>query len=85
MASPPAVKLPKAEGISYVRHWKYNIVDESLLPDNFKMTVPNEAAIDAAVQGGKYIPAGEDMTQNRTKIPGVNIYYEDKLRPTGRR
>ena len=85
LASPPAVKLPKAEGISYVRYWKYNIIDESLIPDAFKMTVPNEAAIDAAVQGGKYIPAGEDMTQNRTKIPGVNIYYEDKPRPTGRR
>ena len=79
-----ATNTKKADGMAYTRRWFYQVIDESLLPDAYKVTIPNESAIAAAVEAGKYIPAGSKLTDNRCKIPGVRIWKEDKPKATGR-
>ena len=71
-------EVPQASEVAYRRKWLYEVVDESKLPKDYTMTVPNHAAITAAVQAGVYNKPGEKLSSNRTQIPGVRIWAEDK-------
>lgn len=64
--STPAVIVPpeKTEGLHFMKVWKYEIIDKSKVPDDFKM-------IDE-VKIGKVIKA----TKGQMNIPGVKIYSE---------
>lgn len=63
--------VPKQEGVSARRTWKFRIVNESLIPREFLMV--NEVAIRAMVKAQK----------NMTKIPGVEVYPDDSVSVRG--
>lgn len=66
-----------ADTITYKRLWRWEVVDESQLPEHFVKRVPNEALIDAAVKDGVYHKPGEKLSSNKAKIAGIRIYAED--------
>lgn len=59
---PPA---PKMKGVHMREHWDFEVVDESVLPDEFLM--PDTKAIGEVVRRDK----------DNTKIPGIRVFRED--------
>ena len=62
-----ASKVEAVAGVSVKKVWKYEIVDEKL--------IPREYLIPDTVKIGKMVRAGGDTLQ----IPGVRIYAESNL------
>ncbi|HCC24818.1 MAG TPA: hypothetical protein DEP85_04830, partial [Holosporales bacterium] len=59
-------KAEKIDGLHFRRYWKARIIDANKLPRMFLK--PDEVAINKHVSENK----------ERTFIPGVEVYYEDK-------
>lgn len=78
VAVPPPVETPKAEGISYRRIWRYEVVDPTLVPEPYTKRIIDEEAVNAAIKAATFIPAGEKLSQCSAAIPGIRIYYEDR-------
>lgn len=59
-------KVEKIAGLGFRRYWKARIIDERIIPRRFLK--PDGVAINA------YVTENKDTT----KIPGVEVYFEDK-------
>ncbi len=56
--------LPKVEGISFRKDWKWEVTDVSQIPRNYMMV--NEVAINGVARAMK----------DKTNIPGIRVYPE---------
>ncbi len=78
VAAPPPIETPQAEGISYRRIWRYEVVDPTLVPEPYTKRIIDEEAVSAAIKAATFVPAGEKLSQCNAAIPGIRIYYEDR-------
>ncbi len=78
VAAPPPVDIPRADGISYRRVWRYEVEDMAKVPDAYTKRVVDDEAVAAAIKAATVIPAGEKLSQCTAQIPGIRIYYEDR-------
>lgn len=67
---PEVPEIPKIEGLSQVKDWKWKIVDVSLIPAEFWML--DEKAIEAVVK----------VQKESTQIPGIEVFYTIRGRQT---
>ncbi len=71
--------IPKAEGIGYVRTWKYTVVDLSKVPNAYTKRVLDEDAVKVAIKAATITKPGQ-LSQCTAQIPGITIYHEDRPR-----
>jgi hypothetical protein len=77
----PKPVLPKMDGTTEVKTWKYTIEDEGKLPANLTRTVPDEEKIEGIVKALKTSPRqAEDKA--RLKAWGIYAYESSTFRRT---
>ena len=78
VAAPPPVETPQAEGISYRRVWKYEVIDPALVPEPYTKRIVDEEAVTAAIKVATFVPAGAKLSECNAAIPGIRVFYEDR-------
>jgi hypothetical protein len=75
----PASPLPKMEGTSFPKTWKYNLVNPSLLPDELTVRVPNELMIGTMVRALK-TSKNQAGDIEQLKSWGIEAYEHESMR-----
>ena len=71
--------IPKAEGIGYVRVWKYRVDDLAKVPNAYTKRVLDEDAVKVSMKAATITKPGQ-LSQCTAQIPGITIYHEDRPR-----
>lgn len=67
---PPAKQEVKVEGVALARRWRFKIVNEAAIPEEFIIRTVNTSAIQKIV----------DRLKDKTNIPGIEPYEHTEVR-----
>lgn len=77
----PAAPLPKMEGMSFPKTWKYNLLRPELLPKELTLTIPDEKKIGNLVRALKTSKNQADDIE-KLRSWGIEAYEHEDFRRT---